>query len=300
MRFNYDGGRAGGDVSMDTHPGKDSTAAMRNALVMLPFLLLLAACSIPVPGLVVSESAATAFPQGSALAAPSRPTGAPELTLSGTSASAEAGGGQPEATADLTRVPMPTAVTPSLAATLPVTAPTDEPLHPPGTHTGIAEVDAIIDAALGGDVAAVRELIRYTVTACTTADGLGGPPKCEPGERPGTEVTVFPILGSEGAFVRPNSIDTLLPLGAKGLYAVYRVRSGTPGERYWPAGKYGIVFLRKDGSALTLLADEGHIVRIVYGWPAPLSEMIEPYLGDLVLQPPGGMPKAVPSITPSG
>ena len=72
------------------------------------------------------------------------------------------------------------------------------------TRTGIEDVDAIIDAILSGDIEARRALVQYTTSACTTADGLGGPPKCKPDEADGTLVKAFPVLGSEGHHVRPE------------------------------------------------------------------------------------------------
>jgi hypothetical protein len=158
-------------------------------------------------------------------------------------------------------------------------------LHPPGARTGIQEVDAIIAAVLVRDIDAMRKLVRYTTARCTTASGLGGPPKCERGEAEGTWVEAFPILGSEGGFVRRASIDGVLQFEVQGLYAVYRVPDNAYKEDYWPAGRYGIVFLDKDGSALTLLSDRGGIVRIVYNRGQTPAMAIKQDAGELLLPP---------------
>ncbi len=84
-------------------------------------------------------------------------------------------------------------------------------------------MDAIIDAILNGDIQTRRALVHYTTSACTTADGLGGPPKCEPDEADGTLVQTFPILGSEGHPIRPEAIEEALGFAVDGLYAVYYV-----------------------------------------------------------------------------
>jgi len=118
-------------------------------------------------------------------------------------------------------------------------------VHPPDTRTGIEEVDAIIDAIVAGGIDARRELVQYTTTGCTTALGLGGPPKCESGEAEGTLVEVFPFLRAEGEYVRRESIDRVLRFAVEGLYAVYRVPDDAYEEEYWPAGEYGIVFTRE-------------------------------------------------------
>ena len=151
-------------------------------------------------------------------------------------------------------------------------APVDQMAYPPETRTGIAVVDAIIDAALINDRDAIQDLVHYTVTGCTHADGLGGPPKCEEGQEEGTLVEVFPIMGpGEGSYTQRDKIDAMFPAEPKSLFAVFRVSDSAYHEDYWPAGRYGIV-LRLDGEpvpALTLRVDEGGIVRLDYGYGEP-------------------------------
>jgi hypothetical protein len=164
--------------------------------------------------------------------------------------------------------------------------PTPAPIEvlPPGAHTGIREIDDVIATALANDPAALRKLVRYTLTGCTKAEGLGGPPKCESGEVEGTRVEVFPILGSEGGFVRRSSIDGVLQFNLKGLYGVYRVPANAYREDYWPAGRYGLVLIGDDESAMTLLVEDGGIVRIVYHLE-PLEMALAHDVGDWLLPP---------------
>jgi hypothetical protein len=175
--------------------------------------------------------------------------------------------------------------------------PTPAPIKvlPPTTRTGIQEIDDVIAAALAHDLAALRQLIRYTLTGCTKAEGLGGPPKCEPGEAEGTRVEVFPILGSEGGFVRRSSIDRVLPLNLKGLYGVYRVPANAYREVYWPSGRYGLVLIRDDESAMTLLVEDGGIVRIVHHLQ-PLETALAHDVGDWLLPP---ATSSLPEVTPT-
>ena len=149
--------------------------------------------------------------------------------------------------ATATPAPAPTATVapaPTVAPTArPTTAPGGMPaLHPAGARTGIAGVDAVVDAFLGASLDARRRLVRFLITPCTTAQGLGGPPKCAAGEANGTPVEVFPFLGSEGEFVRRAGIDRVLEFQTAGLYGVYRVPASAFRADYWPAGEYAVVF----------------------------------------------------------
>jgi hypothetical protein len=143
------------------------------------------------------------------------------------------------------------------------TPPAAPGLYPPDIRTGDAALDAVLAAALANDTETLKSLLRYTVTACTTAQGAGGPPKCLSGERDGSLVEVFPVLGEEGEHVRRANIDAFLDLQIVGLYAIYQVPADAPAEDYWPAGDYALVF-QGGGlqTSITLLVEDGAIVRI--------------------------------------
>jgi len=144
--------------------------------------------------------------------------------------------------------------------------------YPPDMRTGIDEIDNVIDAILGKDIYARLDLVRLTTMACTTADGLGGPPKCEPGEAEGTIVDAFPVSSGEGTYIRLEGIKEVFNFTTRGLFAVYRVPEGTQETDYWPAGAYGIVFTSEDGGyphVITVFVEDGQIVRLAFvpGWP---------------------------------
>ena len=189
-----------------------------------------------------------------------------------------------------TTIPVPRTSTPVPLGPAPIR------VHPPGAHTGIAEVDSIVTTVLAGDVDAIRKLVHYTIAGCVKSPGLGGPPKCESGEADGTRVEVFPILGSEGGFGGPSSIDTVVRFKAKGLYGIYRVSANAYKADYWPAGEYGIVLIRDDETALTVLVENGEIVRIVYHMQ-PLEMALNQDVGEWLLSPPtaSSSSKALPT-----
>jgi len=85
------------------------------------------------------------------------------------------------------------------------------PFFPPGTHTGVAEVDAIIDAAVGGDTALLRSRLVLSQVPCdqTRAD-YRRPPDCPPGVPAGTPIDVLPAGDCEGSFRRAADIDGAL------------------------------------------------------------------------------------------
>src|SRR5215208_5097270 len=66
-----------------------------------------------------------------------------------------------------------------------------EVYHPLTARTGIKEIDRVLDAI--GDTSKLRSLVQLTATRCTKQEGLGGPPKCLPGEGEGTPVEVLPF-----------------------------------------------------------------------------------------------------------
>lgn len=184
------------------------------------------------------------------------------------------------------KTPVPDPASPSLQTSTP--APFDQSGYPSDTRTDIAIVDTIIDAVLADDRDALRELVHYTTTGCTHADGLGGPPKCESGQAEGTPVEVFPVLGpGEGSHVQRAGIDKVWPRGPKTLVTVYHVSDDAYQEESWPAGEYGIVF-RIDGEpfpAMALRVDAGGIVRLDYGAATSIQVSLERDVDEFILPP---------------
>jgi hypothetical protein len=184
-------------------------------------------------------------------------------------------------------VPLPPGqpTAPTLSALRPQATPVPYLLHPPSERTGIAEVDRVIDAMLSPDRDAVTRMVHFLTTPCTTREGLGGPPKCGPAETDGTPVEVFPVGGPEGTFMGRAEIDHLVPSQVAGLYAVYRVPANAYREAYWPAGNYGVVFLRPDSSFVIALVDESGIVRLDYP-PPPSGDGTNGWMSEEMILPP--------------
>jgi hypothetical protein len=140
-----------------------------------------------------------------------------------------------------------------------------------GSSTGIRELDAVVSAALSGDTSAILSYVEYTHALCTTEQGLGGPPKCLPGEHDGTPVNVLPFLGPEGGFLREIDAPNWVAPPLTRLYAAYEVADAAYSDPNYPAGDYALVFASGEASPspITLQVTQGRIVRIDYGagWP---------------------------------
>lgn len=139
-----------------------------------------------------------------------------------------------------------------------------------GGATGLPELDQLARVILSNDVGARRELVRYNSTGCTNIDGLGGPPKCQPGQAEGTPVEYLPVLGpGEGVPVLPEAIDETLDFPAEALYAVFRRADEPVRDIYYRPGEYGLFFATgEEGAAVQYIlvhADmAGRIVRLDY------------------------------------
>lgn len=141
------------------------------------------------------------------------------------------------------------------------------PDETPLPTTDIPTVDAVIAAMLTQDKTALQALVHLNEIACTTADGLGGPPKCATGTPEGTIVRVLPVLGAEGHHIQAAELAQALPDGPWQLYAVYIVPDTVYRDEAFPVGQYGLVFLPQPGSQelpITLMVTDEGIVRVDY------------------------------------
>ena len=130
-------------------------------------------------------------------------------------------------------------------------------------HTGIADLDAVIDTVMAGNQSDILQLLKFFTIGCTHADGLGGPPKCMEGEAEGTIVEVFPFLETEGHYSRRSEMDDWPGIRATGVYAVYRVSPQAYADKAYPTGEYAIVFLTDQEELLvTIQVTNEKIVRI--------------------------------------
>jgi hypothetical protein len=162
--------------------------------------------------------------------------------------------------------------------------------YPPDIRTGIDEIDNVIDAIMGNDIDTRLGLVRLISTACTTADGLGGPPKCQTGEVDGTIIEAFPVSNGEGHHVRPEKIQNAFDFTVRGLVAIYVVpeKNGQAEQEYWPAGEYGIIFSSEDGDIphiIIVLVENGHIVRLGFNPSWPPFDTIRQKSDEFILSP---------------
>lgn len=157
------------------------------------------------------------------------------------------------------------------------------------TRTGMEDIDNVLAAVASGDRAQLESLINYTTAPCTTLEGLGGPPKCHLGEAEGTPIEAFPLVGSEGGFIRREEIDIWIGADADALFAVYRVSEDGMEEEYYPRGETAIVFLSNDnGPAVTLRILDGAIVRVDYSFYESLQDLkarVEQGASEVILRP---------------
>jgi hypothetical protein len=153
-------------------------------------------------------------------------------------------------------------------------------------HTGIAEIDHIIDTVLAGNPRDETQLLQFATLGCTHADGLGGPPKCKEDEEEGTPVEVFPFLGPEGHHMRRDEADGWSGIQASDVYAVYRVPPAVYSDEAYPAGEYAIVFLiENEEYYLTTQVTDGKIVRIDNGFGNPADVDLEQVASEIILAP---------------
>jgi len=141
------------------------------------------------------------------------------------------------------------------------------------------ELKPILRAMLGGNLDEQINVIQYSRIACATVEGLGGPPPCPEGAAEGTEVEVFPTLGSEGSFIAPENMETFLNNSfLKNLYAVYLVTPNPNIEPYFPEGEYAMLFERNMNDIslpVVLRVVDGKIVRMDFSFGVSAADLLK-------------------------
>ena len=155
-----------------------------------------------------------------------------------------------------------------------------EPAPPTDVNQAVKdELQPILKAILGGMLNEQIALIQYARIPCATVEGLGGPPPCPEGVAEGTEIEVFPTLGSEGSYVAPENMELFLNSSiVKSLYAVYRVTPNPNLEPYIPEGEYAMLFERdmNDISLPVILhVVEGKIVRMDFRFGITAADLLK-------------------------
>ncbi len=156
----------------------------------------------------------------------------------------------------------------------------------PARPIGVASLDTIAAAVTKADVPAVLGAIQYSEIACTTAQGLGGPPKCAAGEASGTVVKVLPYSACEREYLRASNATGLLTLQLKSpaLHSAFRTKDAGTAE--FPLGTYGVVFDIEGGGFMLGVNDAGKIVSIVRGCAGTADQLFEQQKGSEVLLAP--------------
>jgi hypothetical protein len=141
------------------------------------------------------------------------------------------------------------------------------------------ELELILRAMLGGSLDEQVAVVQNSRIACSTVEGLGGPPLCPEGVTEGTEIEVFPTLGSESSFVAPENMQTFLNNSIlKSLYAVYRVKLNPNIEPYFPEGEYAMLFERdlNDVSLpVVLRVVDGRVVRMDFSFGVSTADLLK-------------------------
>ncbi|MFC1922909.1 TolB family protein [Chloroflexota bacterium] len=157
------------------------------------------------------------------------------------------------------------------------------------TTLDIEELTPVLKAIAYGTVNDRKELVSFSTTTCTSADGLGGPPKCEPNEEEGTLVEVLPVSSGEGSFSRPDTIDGALDFVVMGLFSIYRVPDDAHETDYSPAGEYGLIFAREMNAVpfpVTVFVENGRIVRIQHHVATDPQEIINQLPAESIVMTP--------------
>ena len=153
----------------------------------------------------------------------------------------------------------------------------------------IADIDVVLDAVESGDPQRVREKLHFMTLGCTSAEGLGGPPKCCENESDGTLVEVFPFLGSEGGYLHKENLDLWTGIDVTQLYAIYRNSENAYSDANFPAGEYAILFLSVGDFPGTILQIAGgqiaRIDTIFDTSPAGLAKILNRDASELILPP---------------
>lgn len=223
----------------------------------------LAACSPTAPATAAAPSSAPAATEAKTAA-----EATPESKVSSTeSAYPPAGESQPTVAAQAYPGPAVDQPQATLAAYPAETQPAFK-AYPADQRVKLDPVDKVIEAFLSNNNTNLLPLIQFINAPCTTASGLGGAPKCEGSEKDGTQVSAFPILGSEGTFVRKEKIAKTFPVRKYDLYAVYKVEDGfkpANAEANFPLGKYALLlgYANSNGTqAVIVWVTDSGIIRL--------------------------------------
>ena len=152
------------------------------------------------------------------------------------------------------------------------------------------ELGPIMQAMIGRNVNDQIALLQFANVPCANVNGLGGPPPCPEGVAEGTEMEVFPVLGSEGSLLNLEEMTNMMSdLQVKNLYAVYRETPNPNTELYYQTGDYAMLFERNmDNMQLPVVFQvrDGRIVRIDYHIGISPEDILKDIPIEQILVPP--------------
>jgi hypothetical protein len=251
------------------------------------------------------------------------PTGQPTPPMTSSPTLTETPTGTPTATPTPGPTGSPSVTdtpTPTPTAGTPIPSETPSPLgHPKDTRTGVAVIDAVLDAIEDEDLDTLAGLVEFAESPCLAdagPDGHAGP-ICREGEAVGTVVEYF--VGSTCApfaYYRPdeaNEIRETLRLFVEPstlLYAAYEMPPVDGGPQPWEPGRWGVIFAGETATgaadAIRLYVGEQGIMHANRGC---FEEPAVVYRRDavnararVVLPPPGEVaptPTATPTVSPT-
>lgn len=169
-------------------------------------------------------------------------------------------------TASATVVATPT---PGSGAVLTLSPGASPPNLPFPFTPGLPIPDVVRDVVLNvatSNIDGLVALAKAQQIACTTAQGAGGPPKCKPGDSPGTTYTVFPTGSCQGEWSTDAraAISSLFAQPVV-LYAAVDVKAPNPDpEPSWPKGQHAVMFSANSGgptAGIYFILDGTNIIR---------------------------------------
>ena len=144
--------------------------------------------------------------------------------------------------------------------------------------TGIAEVDAIIDAVERQDVEALLGFVKYQRISCDspTADGYVIPPTCPEGVSQGTAVDAFLVGGCHPGWVTAGEVaDRIGWVGDRQITTFAVLRGGNPFAEITADYRVVLSFLSEpDQSRSSHLGIAGGDVVWLTGWCDPAAQQI--------------------------
>ena len=134
-------------------------------------------------------------------------------------------------------------------------------------RSGIASIDAALDAMAASDVAALAALIRTTPIGCVAEQtGIGSPPLCEEGQAEGTIMATLPSTGCEGHYAvvdDPVEQAERIVAAAGSLYAVTAIAAGFDG--FWPGARYRAILDQGENRGVAVSFDDEGLRGVLWG-----------------------------------